>query len=104
MFAFPTHTVPIIIVPNTATTLEIKYIKEAALFLTLKFYLTSGTQNLSAQEEFHCGSVSPFDGPVSHGIVLHETVRRSRIKMAPRQNFISLYINIQISTFALKTK
>ena len=79
-------------------------LKKPVLFLALEFYLTSGTQNLSAQEEFHCGSVSPFDGPVSHGIVLHETVERSRLKMTPRQNFISLYINIQISTFAPKTK
>ena len=31
MFAFPTHTVSIIIVPNTTTTLEIKYVKEAGL-------------------------------------------------------------------------
>ena len=31
MFAFPTHTVSIIIVPNTATTLEIKYVKVARL-------------------------------------------------------------------------
>lgn len=79
-------------------------LKEPVSFLALEFYLTSGTQNLSAQEEFHCGSVSPFDGPVSNGIVLHDTVRRSRLKMTPRQNFISLYINIQISTFAPKTK
>ena len=32
MFAFPTHTVPIIIVPNTTTALEIKYVKVARLF------------------------------------------------------------------------
>ena len=31
MFAFPTHTVSIIIVPNTTTALEIKYVKEAGL-------------------------------------------------------------------------
>ena len=67
--------------------------------------ITSGIQNMSAQEEFHFGSVSPFDGLVSNEIVrLIDTLRLSKIKVTPGHNFISLYINIQIGTFCSKDK